>query len=250
MKQALGHASALIRNCDDAGKSVDGALSVVEETLAKFRRAIFGLSETVIDIILIGMNAGLKAGHLGNKGSAFVVIANELKTTANHIAAGARLLKPALDDIERAANDLKNLRVDGDPSQLAKLEPAILHAVGEIEIGNDRLAQWMQRLVVEGAQFEGLMTAGQGLLAKLGETWATLPGVVARLRRDGETTGSLSVHQADVVGAMLDDLYAQYTMAGERNVHHAFLQRHGLASKQAIAEPQASQSESDDVVLF
>jgi hypothetical protein len=225
-------------------------LSVVEETLGKFRRAIFGLSETVIDIILIGMNAGLKAGHLGNKGSAFVVIANELKATANHIAAGAKLLKPALDDIERAANDLKNLRVDGDPSQLAKLEPAILHAVGEIEIGNDRLAQWMKRLVVEGAQFEGLMTAGQGLLAKLGETWATLPGVVARLRCDNETTGGLSPDEAGAIGAVLDDLYAQYTMAGERTIHHAFLQRHGLAGKQAIAEPQANQSDLDDVLLF
>jgi hypothetical protein len=250
MKQALAHASVLIRSCDDAGRSVDDALSVVEETLGKFRSAISGLSETVIDIILIGMNAGLKAGHLGNKGSAFVVIANELKATANHIAAGAKLLKPALDDIERAANDLKNLRVDGDPSQLAKLEPAILHAVGEIETGNDRLAQWMKRLVVEGAQFEGLMTAGQGLLAKLGETWATLPGVVARLRCDGEATGGLSSDQADAIGAVLDDLYARYTMTGERNVHHAFLQRHGLAGNQAIAEPQANQSDSDDILLF
>ena len=68
----------------------------MEDTLAKFRHAISGLSEAVVDITLIGMNASLKAGHLGSKGNAFVVIANELKATADQVSAGAARLKPAL----------------------------------------------------------------------------------------------------------------------------------------------------------
>jgi len=88
---------------------------------------------TGVGLILVGMNASLKAGHLGVKGSAFVVIADELKATADQVSNGASRLKPILDGIERSANDLKQLRVDGDPTQLAKLEPSILHAIREIE---------------------------------------------------------------------------------------------------------------------
>src|ERR1700728_455624 len=120
IKLTLAQASALIGTCETAGKSVDEALSVVEDMLGKFRHAISGLSEAVVDIILVGMNASLKAGHLGIRGSAFVVIANELKATADQVSQGAGRLKPILDRIERSANDLKRLRVDGDPTQLAK----------------------------------------------------------------------------------------------------------------------------------
>ena len=250
MKQALAQASVLIRSCDEAGKSVDDALSVVEDTLGKFRQAIIGLSQTVVDIILIGMNAGLKAGHLGTKGSAFVVIANELKTTADHISTGAALLKPILDGVERAANDLRDIRIEGDPSQLAELEPSILHAVGEIEVGNDRLTQWMTRLVNEGAQFEDLMTTAQTLLAALGEASATLPGIAARLESGGKTCGSLPPADVDGIGLVLDDLYAHYTMAGERDVHLRFLKRCGFAHKAETVEPQTDQAGSEDVLFF
>lgn len=115
------------------------------------------------------MNASLKADHLGVKGSAFVVIANELKATADQVPTRAGRLKQILDKIEQSANDLKQLRVDGDPTQLAKLEPSILHAIREIEAGNEQLSRVMNRLVHGGAQFEGLMTGAQTLMTALGE---------------------------------------------------------------------------------
>ncbi len=40
IKQTLAHASTLIGTCESAGRSVDEALAIVEETLAKFRQAI------------------------------------------------------------------------------------------------------------------------------------------------------------------------------------------------------------------
>ncbi|MEY9431079.1 putative phage infection (PIP) family protein YhgE [Bradyrhizobium ottawaense] len=162
IKQTLAHASTLIATCESAGRSVDEALAIVEDTLTKFRQAIAGLAEATVDITLIGMNAGLKASHLGSRGSAFVVIANELKATADQVSAGAGRLRPVLDGIERSANELKELRVQGDPTQLAKLEPQILQALREVEAGNERLGKLMSRLVDEGAEFERLMNSAQG----------------------------------------------------------------------------------------
>ena len=246
IKQTLAQASELIATCESSGKSVDDALSVVEDTLGNFRHAIAGLSEAVVDIILIGMNASLKAGHLGARGNAFVVIANELKATADQVSGGASRLKPILDRIERSANNLRELRVCGNPTQLAKLEPSILHALREIEAGNDRLGRLMSRLVHEGAEFEGLVSCAQHLMAMLGEASATLTAVATCLEASSAMMEKLSVGPGDE--AALDGLFAQYTMEREREVHREVLQRFGLASKPVTR--QAEQEDADDGVLL
>ncbi|SFJ16763.1 chemotaxis protein [Bradyrhizobium sp. cf659] len=248
IKQILAHASTLIATCEGAGRSVDDALAIVEDTLAKFRQAIAGLADATVDITLIGMNAGLKASHLGSRGSAFVVIANELKATADQVSAGAGRLRPVLDGIEHSAKALKELRVQGDPTQLANLEPQILQALREVEAGNERLDKLMSRLVDEGAEFEGLMNSAQGLMTKLGESSATLPAVAARLETANAVARRPQPRAQDE--AMLDDLFARYTMERERDVHREFLQTLGLASIAATRRVEAVETADDGIELF
>jgi len=248
IKQTLAHASTLIATCEGAGREVDEALAIVEDTLAKFRQAIAGLAEATVDITLIGMNAGLKASHLGSRGSAFVVIANELKATADQVSAGAGRLRPVLDGIERAAKELKELRVQGDPTQLANLEPQILQALREVEAGNERLGKLMSRLVDEGAEFEGLMNSAQGLMATLGESSATLPAAAARL--ETASAGAQRPQPEAQDQAVLDDLFARYTMERERDVHREFLQTLGLASITTTRRVEAVEAADDGIELF
>lgn len=248
IKQTLAHASTLIATCESAGRAVDEALAIVEDTLAKFRQAIAGLAEATVDITLIGMNAGLKASHLGSRGSAFVVIANELKATADQVSAGAGRLKPVLDCIERSAHELKELRVQGDPTKLAKLEPQILQALREVEAGNERLGRLMSRLVDEGAEFEGLMNSAQGLMTSLGEASATLPAVAAYL--ETASAGAQRPQPQAQDQAMLDDLFARYTMERERDVHREFLRTLGLASIATTRRVEAVEAADDGIELF
>lgn len=248
IKQTLAHASTLIATCESAGRSVDEALAIVEDTLAKFRQAIAGLAEATIDITLIGMNAGLKASHLGSRGSAFVVIANELKATADQVSAGAGRLRPVLDAIERSANELRELRVQGDPTQLAKLEPQILQALREVEAGNERLGKLMSRLADEGAEFERLMNSAQGLMTTLGESSAALPAVATRLETASAGAQRLQPEVQDQ--AILDDLFARYTMERERDVHRDFLQTLGLVSIAATRRVEAVETADDGIELF
>lgn len=248
IKETLAQASTLIATCENSGRSVDDALAIVEDTLAKFRQAISGLGDAVVDITLIGMNAGLKAGHLGARGSAFVVIANELKSTADQVSAGALRLKPVLDGIERSAGDLRELRVHGDPTQLAKLEPQVLQALREVEAGNDRLGKLMSRLVSEGAEFEGLMNSAQSLMTALGEGSATLPHVAARLDTVGAAAQGATPGMEDQ--RILDDLFARYTMERERDVHREFLRRFGLVSATATHRAEVAETADDGVELF
>jgi uncharacterized phage infection (PIP) family protein YhgE len=246
IRQILAQASTLIATCESAGKSVDDALMLVEDTLGKFREAISALAEAVVDITLIGMNASLKAGHLGNNGKAFVVIANELKTSADHVSVGASRLKPVLDDIEKLAHDLRALRVHGDPAQLAKLEPSILYALREVEAGNERLEGLIRRLIDEGAEFEGLMNSAQGFMTELGKGVATLPGVASRLLAIGTTATRNSLAASDE--AALDELFSRYTMEREREVHREFLRGFGLTP--TAPSQMNNELEADDGVLL
>lgn len=248
IKQTLAHASNLIATCEGAGRSVDEALAIVEDTLTKFRQAIAGLAEATVDITLIGMNAGLKASHLGSRGSAFVVIANELKATADQVSAGAARLRPVLDGIERSAAELKELRVQGDPTQLTQLEPQILQALREVEAGNERLGRLMSRLVDEGAEFEGLMNSAQGLMSALGEGSAALPAVAARL--EAASAGAQKPRPQAQDEAMLDELFARYTMERERDVHREFLQMLGLTSVATARRIEAVEAADDGIELF
>lgn len=248
IRQILGQASTLIGTCESAGRSVDDALALVEETLGKFRNTIAGLSEAVVDITLIGMNASLKAGHLGSKGNAFVVIANELKATADQVSAGAARLQPTLDGIENSANELRALRVHGDPTQLAKLEPQVLHALREIEAGNERLGGLIRRLVDEGSEFEALMSsASQGMTA-LGETAAELPRAADKLEAVASTALTTALAREDQT--LLEDVFARYTMERERDVHRELLKSFGLAPKMAAKAPVASEDADDGVLFF
>ncbi|HUN96445.1 MAG TPA: chemotaxis protein [Bradyrhizobium sp.] len=247
IRQILAQASTLIATCENAGKSVDDALTLVEDTLGKFRQAITALSEAVVDITLIGMNASLKAGHLGNNGKAFVVIANELKLSADHVSLGASRLKPVLDDIEKLAHELRALRVQGDPAQLAKLEPSILYALREVEAGNERLEGLVRRLIDEGAEFEGLMNSAQAFMTELGRGAATLPGVASRLHAIGTTAARNALAASDE--AALDELFSRYTMEREREVHWEFLRGFGLTPK-ASAQANSELEADDGVLLF
>jgi len=249
VKQKLAEASALIMACEESRMSVDDALTVVKEMLGKFRQAIANLSEAIIDIILIGMNAGLKASQLGVKGRAFVVIANELRVTADRISGGAALLKPILDSIEHSTDDLKRASADSDPSQMANLEPTILHAIQEIETGNDKILALMIRLTGGGTQFEGLMSAAQTLLSALNEKSSHLPAVAKDL--DAVAGNSAGLAAGDIEGAepVFADLYAQYTMTSERDVHLRFTGRVGLSAPMAGQTAQ-KQDDTDDVLFF
>ena len=138
--------------------------------------------------------------------------------------------------------------MQGDPTQLAKLEPQILQALREVEAGNERLGKLMSRLVDEGAEFEGLMNSAQGLMTTLGESSAALPAVAARLETASQGAQRPQPEAQDQ--AMLDDLFARYTMERERDVHREFLQKLGLASTAAARRIETVEAADDGIELF
>lgn len=248
VRQQLAQASKLILACEQSGTSVDHALLLVTETVDRFRQAISGLGEAVDDIILIGMNASLRAARAGSKGNAFVVIANELKAAADQMSAAATRLTSVLDPIEDQVNQLRERRAESDTMELARLEPAVLSALHEVEAGNERLTGMMTRLAGESVAFDELLRLARGRITALGEAAACLPSLAADIvaREAVPPASSLTVSDRE----LLDELFARYTMERERDVHRDVLQRFGFAS--AVPAPTAAPAaaEDDGVLLF
>ena len=133
---------------------------------------------------------------------------------------------------------------------MADLEPSIMRAIQEIEAGNGQLNQLMARLVQEGSQFEELMADAQTSLSVLSSKSATLPQVARLLETANGSPVKLSDNEASNIEHVFDDLYAQYTMVSERDVHQQFAQRVGLSSKPVVNEPAQAQESADDVLFF
>jgi methyl-accepting chemotaxis protein len=250
MKQRLAEASQLISACGQAKVSVDASIATLEGVLVKFRSAISTLDETVVDITLIGMNAGLKAGHLGEKGRAFVVIANELKQTADRISGAAKLLDPVLAEIEQAADRLKTLRSEEESLHVADLEASIAAAVEEIESGNGRLVALMEHLTHESVQFETLMTGARKTMSGLGVKFAALPGLADLLEQANRIANTLSSADVENAGELFDELYMQYTMELERDVHCKLSERFGISCRRSVAAPSIAAADAEDVLFF
>jgi hypothetical protein len=247
MKQSLARASVLLSACGHAKQSVDASLSVLEDMLGRFRAAILALDDTVVDIILIGMNAGLKAGHLGVKARAFVVIANELKLTADLISASAKSLEPVLSKIGQGADQLKGLRLDESSITVAELENQIMQSVREIESGNAGLGKMMDRLTRESAEFESIMADAKALLTTLGQKFTALPELARRLKATNQNPVALSSSAAADACAVFDELYVQYTMDAERHVHFKIADDLGLARKPIAHAPAQGNVELEDI---
>ncbi|UFZ07163.1 chemotaxis protein [Bradyrhizobium ontarionense] len=249
VKQALAEASSLIKACDDSRRSVDNALSVVDDMLGNFRSAVQNLSDAVTDIILVGMNAGLKARQVGIRGRAFVVIANELRATADKLTGGAAMLKPILDAVERAASELARVNGDSASGLVTELEPRILSAIRGIESESDQIGAVMTRLIQSGGEFDGLISEAKALLGALRKKSAWLPEVARSFTPPAGARPGLAYDDQVQAGNVFDGLYAQYTMASERGVHLGFLQRVGLAAP-SVGAPAPQQGEIDEALFF
>lgn len=250
MRQRLAQASALIAACGHAKASVDASISVLENMLGKFRGAMLSLDEAVVDITLIGMNASLKASHLGVRGRAFVVIANELKAAADRISTGAKQLHPVLDQIEQTAGGLKGLRQEEEALHVEDLSNAIIHALRQLEVSNGHLGQLMGHLSRESVRFETLVTGANGAMRGLGNKFTALSALASRLERPVPGIRALSSREASSVGEIFDDMYLQYTMVRERDIHSRCSERFQLTCKPIISEPEKSGAGADDVLFF
>jgi hypothetical protein len=108
----------------------------------------------------------------------------------------------------------------------------------------------MENLTRESALFETIVTGAHNAVRGLGDRFATLSIIASRLEASNPGTALPSSSEARYVGESFDDLFLQYTMVRERDVHVKLSDRFGLARKPAAMASEKSDASADDVLFF
>jgi hypothetical protein len=141
------------------------------------------------------------------------------------------------------------LRLKEEALNIADLENSVAHALQDIETGNGQLSQLMAGLTRESAEFEALVSGASGDMRGLGQKISALVGIASRLEALNPRFDVLSADEARRLGELSDELYSQYTMVRERDIHTKYCDRFKLACKPA-SEPAKSNADTEEVIFF
>ena len=190
---------------------------------------VAALAGTVSSIVLIGMNAGLRAARVGTGGRSLVVIAQELKFAAHHVASDADRLTPVFAQMNEAALGL----TEGgglDAAHFAALDQSMRDALAAMRQTGDRLSAVLGQLAREGGGFAGVLAQARLSFSNAGAMSDLIAGVAGELTRtigDGAPAAGMG---APVASLLQQQVWPRYTMTAERDIHHAVLARQGVSA--------------------
>lgn len=244
----LAEASELLGRCDIARAGVDRVTKAVASVLDDCQGTVEALAATATNIVLIGMNAGLRAARIGTGGRSLVVIAQELKFAADQVATDSRKLTPAFTQMQAASSVLKR---EGklDATYFAACDEMMRNSLAIMRHSGDRLGASLDELLRQGERFgavieqAGLSFSSTGAMRDLimGAARELLLAAGAQLP---ET--HLLAQAGDFIARVI---WPSYTMAAERQIHNAVLERCGLAQEARTPVTVAAEAEVDEFLF-
>lgn len=247
----LAQASDLLGKCDHARAGVDRVTSALATVLETCQQTVAGLAGTVSSIVLIGMNAGLRAARIGTGGRSLVVIAQELKVAADQVAADAKHLTPTFARMQEASVGLtRGGRLDA--AHFAALDEAMRSSLSAMRQTGDRLGAALGQLMREGGGFSAVVADARLSFSNAGAMSDLIAsGAVELARGVADQEMPAGADLAERVRGLVDThVWPSYTMVGERTIHQAVI---GLLlpTQSGAAAPVVVQSaDSLDDFLF
>jgi HPt (histidine-containing phosphotransfer) domain-containing protein len=235
LESELAEASELLGKCDIARAGVDRVTAALATVLQTCQQTVSALADTVSSIVLIGMNAGLRAARLGSGGRSLVIIAQELKLAADDIAADAERLTPTFDAMQAAAASLSGAD-KLDAAHFAALDETMRRSLDIMRQTGDRLGKALDQLTREGRGFSTVVAEARLSFSNAGATSDLIASGADQLTA-GALEQRLDDGLADAVRRILQEqVWPSYTMTAERTIHLAVLEECGIAA----ATPQAA----------
>ena len=230
LEAELAQASLLIQKCDAARDGVDRATAALMNLLNQFQQTVSGLSETIQDIVMIGTNAGLLAGRLGNDGRGLVVIAGEVKSVAAQIAKVASRLTPIFAGMQKASSDLQDRDRRG-ASDMTALDRTMRQSLDHMRRSGSRLSATLDQLTRDGTQFGAIVGDGRRMFSNAAASAEVIEDAADTFDQMHATETVVSQADAAVVADVLRQrIWPTYTMSAEREIHHRILDECGLST--------------------
>lgn len=222
LESELAQAADLLAKCDRARSGVDRVTDALSTVLETCQETVAALADTVSSIVLIGMNAGLRAARIGTGGRSLVVIAQELKFAADQVASDAAALTPTFAQMQQTSSGLKSGgRLDA--AHFSALDEAMRVSLAAMRQTGDRLAVTLGQLSREGGGFGEVVARARLSFSNAGAMSDLIASGAAELARsvdDRQMPERAGV--AERVRGLIDaHVWPNYTMVGERTIHQA-----------------------------
>ncbi|MGO4667264.1 hypothetical protein [Bosea sp. 2RAB26] len=244
----LAEASVLLGRCDIARAGVDRVTEAVASVLDTCQGTVEALAATAANIVLIGMNAGLRAARIGTGGRSLVVIAQELKFAADQVSTDSRKLTPAFTQMQAASSGLK---CEGrlDAAYFASRDLTMRSSLATMRHSGDRLGASLDELLREGERFGAVIEQAGLSFSSTGAMRDLITGAAHELLRAAGAQLP-EAHLLARVGDFIEqEIWPNYTMAAERQIHTAVLEACGFVT--GARAPVAVPAEADvDEFLF
>ena len=220
----LAQAADLLAKCDRARAGVDRVTATLSTVLETCQDTVAALAGTVSSIVLIGMNAGLRAARVGTGGRSLVVIAQELKFAADQVASDASQLTPTFAQMKQTSAGLKSAgRLDA--AHFSALNEAMGGSLAAMRQTGDRLGAALDQLAREGGGFGSVVAAARLSFSNAGAMSDLIASSAVELARSAAETPMPEGHDVAqrVRGLIEQQVWPSYTMVGERKIHQAVI---------------------------
>jgi hypothetical protein len=247
----LAEASDLLAKCDRARAGVDRVTSAMSTVLETCQDTVAALAGTVSSIVLIGMNAGLRAARIGTGGRSLVVIAQELKFAADQVATDASQLTPTFARMQESSGGLKaGGRLDA--AHFAALKEAMGTSLAALRQTGDRLAATLDQLTREGGGFAAVVAQARLSFSNAGAMSDLIASGAAELDRSVAEAAMPDDPPAAVALLIERHVWPNYTMVAERSIHQAVVgallpTQAGTAAAVVVSNP--AEADLDDFLF-
>ncbi|MHB8883583.1 MAG: hypothetical protein ACYC5H_00625 [Methylovirgula sp.] len=255
LKVKLAAAVGLIHDCQTARDTVNRATATVATTVKQLRSQVSSVSQIVLDMTLVGMNAALKSRQLGSRGRGLGIIADELRDYAHQIAQDADALMPAFGRVIGSAENLENMQLTQD-SDSAYLDKELAHALNGFDSCAATLGEALETLSVGATDLRKLL---QDCTVRI-ERQKRAPVALRQIRLDLDKLSEPATLASDefLISDIMDELFglfwSRYTMVSERRIHERFEPRTkggsvGGSPSSSLRNDAAVGDELDDVLF-
>lgn len=251
----LAEVAAMVAQVDAAQRETDAVMQDLRSASDALRTAMAAVAEIDAEINVIGLNASIKCGNLGDRGRALNVIAQELRAYARQTRAQAGQVAEGLTLIETHARSITVAGTEGDAeADLQHMRETLDHTVELLHQAGGETAWVLARIREKGKQVTAALRESERHLDAQRATTATMADLglraaaLARKMAPDLPAADLRAARREVLSFM----EAHYTMASERDLHALLLGERPTHAVAAVPPAATSAASDDDLsdVLF
>ena len=214
----LTHATDLVERCEAARSAMATVTNGLQDMLADFDLRIATLNEITSSIVIVGMNASLKATRLGPEGRSLVVVSEELRRLALAIATDSEELLSLFRRVRHRATDIGRLAAPS-ASDATSIDGSVLSIVRDLDAGSHRLDECLSVLHAEGRTFDAELGRATSEFSDAVSMNGDLLDAAEVLQKAARAVSDPRLDQQCGTAFATAIMERRYTMAREREIH-------------------------------